>query len=189
MNEKSPTSYIKEIDNFISSEDIDLVVGYMNANKGDSSRFRKGVEKDRWDSQCPETYDIKQHAPILNILKKSYYEFVKVSTEFYNLKETYYPYAIWMSILGPGCGLKAHRDNHKGAENIDLSGVIYLNDNFTGGELYFPELDHSYTPKSGSLVIFPSPYIHQINKVISGYRYAIPLWATKNKDGSLLRLE
>ncbi len=61
----------------------------------------------------------------------------------------------------------------------DLSMLFYINDNFTGGQLHFPNFDYAYQPKAGDLVIFPSDhrYIHQAQPVISGRRYALVSWA------------
>jgi predicted 2-oxoglutarate/Fe(II)-dependent dioxygenase YbiX len=60
----------------------------------------------------------------------------------------------------------------------DLSVVYFLNDNFAGGELVFPELNLTIKPEAGMLVCFPSDhnYIHGVNPVISGRRYTIVTW-------------
>jgi len=60
----------------------------------------------------------------------------------------------------------------------DLSIVYFLNDDFAGGELVFPELDLVITPEAGTLVCFPSDhnYIHGVNPVTSGHRYTLVTW-------------
>ncbi|MBC7983461.1 MAG: 2OG-Fe(II) oxygenase [Candidatus Obscuribacterales bacterium] len=60
----------------------------------------------------------------------------------------------------------------------DLSVVYFLNDNFIGGELVFPDLDLIIKPEAGTLVCFPSDhnYIHGVNLVRSGHRYTIVTW-------------
>jgi predicted 2-oxoglutarate/Fe(II)-dependent dioxygenase YbiX len=60
----------------------------------------------------------------------------------------------------------------------DLSIVYFLNDNFIGGELVFPDLDLVIKPEAGTLVCFPSDhhYIHGVNPVKSGHRYTIVTW-------------
>lgn len=180
---------IKEIPDFISEDDINILINYIDANKNNNKKFRKSNRRDRWDSQPPENHDIKEHAEIIHILKKYYEKFIDEALSFYSIKEEIFPYAIWISVMGPQTMLGPHPDNHKGAEAISLSGVIYLNDNFSGGELCFPELSYCYKPKRGSLVIFPSPYIHEIKEIISGFRYAIPVWGTKTKNKSRLSFD
>lgn len=61
----------------------------------------------------------------------------------------------------------------------DLSLVYFLNDDFTGGELFFPDLDLVINPEAGTLVCFPSDhnFIHGVRPVIAGHRYTIVTWA------------
>jgi predicted 2-oxoglutarate/Fe(II)-dependent dioxygenase YbiX len=61
----------------------------------------------------------------------------------------------------------------------DISLLLYLNDDFTGGELAFPVFNYTYRPRAGDLVFFPSDfrYRHQAQLVQSGVRYAIASWA------------
>jgi len=60
----------------------------------------------------------------------------------------------------------------------DLSVVYFLNDDFDGGELVFPELDLVIKPEAGTLVCFPSDhhYIHGVNPVTAGHRYTCVTW-------------
>ena len=64
----------------------------------------------------------------------------------------------------------------------DYTGLVYLNDNFTGGELVFPDLDVFIAPKPGLLVGFPSnhKFVHAVPKVLFGKRYSLPVWFTVN---------
>lgn len=60
----------------------------------------------------------------------------------------------------------------------DLSVVCFLNDDFAGGELVFPDLDLSIEPRAGTLVCFPSDhnFIHGVNPVRAGHRYTLVSW-------------
>lgn len=51
--------------------------------------------------------------------------------------------------------------------------AIYLNDDFTGGELIYPTLGLSVTPKAGSMVIHSAHLKHQVFPVLEGERYSI----------------
>jgi hypothetical protein len=64
----------------------------------------------------------------------------------------------------------------------DYTGIAYLNDDFAGGELVFPELNVIIAPKPGLLVSFPSnhEFVHAVPKVLSGKRYSLPVWFTLN---------
>jgi hypothetical protein len=60
----------------------------------------------------------------------------------------------------------------------DLSVVYFLNDDFAGGELFFPGLDLSIRPEAGTLVCFPSDhnYVHGVQPVTAGHRYTLVTW-------------
>jgi hypothetical protein len=65
---------------------------------------------------------------------------------------------------------------------VVFANVIYLNDDFTGGELHFPTIDVTYTPKTGALIVFPSAddYLHGVKSVGPGpTRYALPAFVNK----------
>lgn len=62
----------------------------------------------------------------------------------------------------------------------DVSMLIYLNNDFEGGELSFYKLNYQVKPKAGSVVLFPSDhrFLHQAETVKKGVRYAIVSWAS-----------
>jgi predicted 2-oxoglutarate/Fe(II)-dependent dioxygenase YbiX len=64
----------------------------------------------------------------------------------------------------------------------DLSVVYFLNADFIGGELVFPDLDLTIKPEAGTLVCFPSDhnYIHGVNPVTQGHRYTLVTWMRVN---------
>ena len=91
---------------------------------------------------------------------------------------------------------KEHMDYfHKGTEYYenaiklggqrDKSVLIYLNDNFSGGETYFPVLGIKIQPKTGRLIVWnnlnedgePNPdTIHAGLIVESGIKYLLSIW-------------
>lgn len=75
---------------------------------------------------------------------------------------------------GAGTHFKIHAD-HGPTYVATISVVVYLNENFEGGELYFPRFDLKYKPKTGDIVIFPSTYIyeHASEDMISGTKYSV----------------
>jgi len=60
----------------------------------------------------------------------------------------------------------------------DYSILLYLNDEYEGGEIQFSRQLYTIKPKSGMLVIFPSDnrYMHGALPTLSGIRYAIVSW-------------
>jgi predicted 2-oxoglutarate/Fe(II)-dependent dioxygenase YbiX len=59
-----------------------------------------------------------------------------------------------------------------------VSPILYLNDNYEGGEIEFVNFGIKIKPKAGSLLVFPSNYAyrHIAHPVISGTKYAIVTW-------------
>lgn len=55
-----------------------------------------------------------------------------------------------------------------GHPEIKYGAVIYLNDDYEGGEIVYPDLDLVIKPKSKSLVIHPGNIAHLVNDVKPG---------------------
>jgi hypothetical protein len=67
-----------------------------------------------------------------------------------------------------------HRDKQLpiGEKAADGWGVlIYLNDNYDGGELCYSEFNIEYKPKAGDLVMHNSGYLHYSKPVTAGKKY------------------
>jgi hypothetical protein len=84
---------------------------------------------------------------------------------------------------------KAYMGPHVDTEDIyntkqpSISMVFYLNDDYDGGEIEFPNQSIKIKPSAGSLIIFPSyqPYMHDPKPTTSGLKYMIPLFWFKEK--------
>jgi len=63
----------------------------------------------------------------------------------------------------------------------DFSSILYLNSDFTGGDLVFPNLNLRVHPQAGLLVTFPSDhrFMHAAEETLTGKRYAFVTWAAK----------
>ena len=60
-----------------------------------------------------------------------------------------------------------------GYPSRDISSVFYYNDDYEGGEIYFPKQDLLIKPEPGMFICFPSKdeFPHQVKEVKSGYRW------------------
>lgn len=72
--------------------------------------------------------------------------------------------------------LPAHQD--QGISTRVLSVLLYLNDDYEGGEIEFQHSDLVIKPDPGSVLFFPSNflYVHEVHPVTKGPRYALPNW-------------
>ena len=85
-----------------------------------------------------------------------------------------------------GIELTPHADNLEpdGSPNTtphrSFSSIIYLNDDYEGGETYFPGFGIRIKPEPGLMVLFGSgpEYVHGVTKMRSGRRYTYAGWFT-----------
>jgi predicted 2-oxoglutarate/Fe(II)-dependent dioxygenase YbiX len=70
-----------------------------------------------------------------------------------------------------------HLDHHKNLPRV-ISVSMFLNDNFSGGELEFKNFNLKIKPEAGKIVVFHSgsPYLHGVNPVEIGIRYVAVRW-------------
>jgi len=72
---------------------------------------------------------------------------------------------------------KAHYDSGTGMGRA-ISALVYLNNDYTGGEIEFPNHNVKIKPLPGMMILFPSnfAYLHQAHPVIEGTKYALVTW-------------
>ena len=67
---------------------------------------------------------------------------------------------------------------HLDFKNHYYTSIIYLNDDFEGGETVINK--RNIIPKAGLMILFAGNHtLHGVNKVKKGKRYTIPCWYTK----------
>lgn len=77
--------------------------------------------------------------------------------------------------MQPKVQLKSHTDQHTDP-SIEYATIIYINDDYVDGELFFKNLDLKLRPKPGELLFFPGneKYEHGVHHVGKGpIRYVI----------------
>lgn len=77
--------------------------------------------------------------------------------------------------MQPGVELKSHTDQHTDP-SIKYATIIYINDDYNDGELFFKNLDLQLRPKPKTLLIFPGneKYEHGVRPVSEGpIRYVL----------------
>jgi hypothetical protein len=62
--------------------------------------------------------------------------------------------------MQPGVELKSHTDQHTDP-SIRYASIIYINDDYVDGELFFNNLNISLRPKPGDLLFFPGDDKHE----------------------------
>jgi hypothetical protein len=78
----------------------------------------------------------------------------------------------------PGFGITLHADDStNGSRNFHrvLTVLVYLNDDYEGGEICLPQHNFILKPKVGDVLAFPGNRLfqHEVKPIISGHRFAI----------------
>ena len=158
---------IKSIKSFVDPEDAKLIIDLM-----DNLKIKNKLSNERDDN----TYRL------YNSTEKTVIDFIKkYSKKFIDGRDLYITENL-IAFYEEGSFMDAHVDAPDEVEVV--STVIYLNDDYTGGELSFPEIENGYfyTPEKYELVYFPTAYLHGVNLVKSGKRYIITISYTNKLE-------
>jgi hypothetical protein len=85
-----------------------------------------------------------------------------------------------------GDTMNAHVDNAGDDFKNVLGAIIYLNEEFEGGEIYYPELDFKIKPKANSMIMHDASLLHQVLEVTEGIRYTLTTFIEGNETTKFL---
>lgn len=141
------------------------------------------VEDDR---RISELVELEEHQNRINKLVGTLYS--DLALEYYGRTLDWYERPQLLRYREGGLYVKhADSDNFDSVTRTwnktidrDLSLLIYLNDDFSGGDLFFEKFNYRLKPKAGMVVMFPSDhrYIHEAETITIGTRYAFVSWAS-----------
>lgn len=180
-------SKIKSYDNFISESDALRLIAYTKEQMSLSSdQSLLDYHRINFPFAGIENNDIRDL--LVELEKRHYYNFIQNYIPDMGIRMTELSWCRDLEIVrwNKG-GLQEHRDGHPGIPDgmpehkiLAFSSLIYLTDDFTGGDLTFPEFDIVFKPKKFSLVTFPSFYLHGVENISveegQGARYTIPFF-------------
>lgn len=121
----------------------------------------------------PNSKTEKLVADLWTDLKNHQSEAVDDYCGMYNVKMNYWEVMNCIR-YGKGQHFQEHAD-HGFSYSATVSLVAYVNDDYEGGNLYFPKLNLDIKPQAGDLYIFPSTYLfsHRAMPVESGMKFSI----------------
>jgi hypothetical protein len=206
---------VKIINNFVSKEDLDFFTKYIDDNWEDKTKFRQrvGMANNKGVAAraiFPDEKPASLFKDLEEVVNKYSSKFIQHSKDkFLDEREVYF-YGVSITRLSKDIQIRIHADIHEEFSDLVYSGVMYLNDDYTGGEITFIDsheftekdikMDYSkgllvsfpiyedsmgglvYKPKAGDMVIFPSNKLHGGKVVIDGTRDAIVFWSTLSKE-------
>lgn len=174
------------IKNFISDEHINQIIKQLDIfdaqNTINSTRkiMRFGIDKFNGSQGS-----LKELGDFGNMVKQYGDKTARLAKVLFDYDKEIYLSTLWLSKQTAGSKIKPHKDTD-GGMNMQYchSGVLYLNTQISGGEIYFPKLNIEIKPEAGDLVIFEcrsNESLHGV-KLVEQNRYAIPIWLTDDPN-------
>jgi len=210
----SSTENIVTIENFMSEEEKNILYNFAKNNKDwdytETIIDENGIviyDASYWEDRVASSNTLyKYHRDIYDLIKKLQSRLKIEVDKFFKIdaKATGPTVVKWNK--GQYQFPHADKELHKyekwgGSPEVegkpndfpyyDIAGLFYINDDYEGGELYFPEQGIQFKPKAGAAYFFPGDrnYIHGVTEITSGTRFTCPFfWTVKkhfNADGSV----
>ena len=180
-------------ENFIDPEDLASVQAFLPTideweNGHENEYDDNGVciyDATYWNDRMCSGEMIRQKNPaVYQTIDKYIQKMAGKVEEFFKVKVTSRPPVLIRWFEGIEQQPHADKELNDGSPNpfptYDLNSLIYYNDDFTGGELYFPQHGIEITPKPGLAVMFVGDrnYLHGVRTVTSGERWTTPSFYT-----------
>jgi hypothetical protein len=187
---------IGSLENFLTEEEIELLNNFIRNNETwditQTHYNEDGVviyDSGYWDGRVATYPTIQKTSPetvdtIVSIVKR-----LKVQIDkFFSVDANPTSPALvrWLpgNLQMPHADKELHEGENAGKPNdfpwYDIATIIYLNEDYEGGQLYFPNQEIQFKPKRGAAYFFPGDlnYIHGITPIESGIRYTCPFFWT-----------
>jgi hypothetical protein len=187
--------------NTFSLEDANRYINTLESNLGGNGRYKwseaKVTNSDMPIKKARDAVDFKYKQENLGPRDETNAELIDLHEEIYQklkyciddyakywgINVVYYEAFNFVKYEGEGTHFNIHAD-HGPAYNCTVSAVIYINDDYEGGDLKFPRLDNLvYKPKVGDIAVFPSNYIyeHASLPMESGTKYCVVIMTDINE--------
>jgi hypothetical protein len=177
------------IENFLGAADLAVLMRSF-------ARLRptlndKNIDSDYWQGRLLFAHEVAAHSREAGAIMKHFQlEATQRIGEFYRLAREIYADTVQLVIWGEGIHMPPHADNANpdgsphGMHWRNFSSIVYLNDDYEGGELYFTALDRYIKPKAGMLVAFTAGFHHEhsVLKVTKGERFTMPAFYTFERN-------
>lgn len=189
----SKLNNIVVIDDFIERSDSQSILSFARENKVWDNSLQSQYADDGtctydasyWhDRTCSASIILSQSPEIYSIIQSYITKMGALIEQHFSVRLQHRNPVImrWL----PGNKQEPHADKQlndgrpNNFPNYDLNSLFYYNDDFLGGELYFPQYDLEIKPRPGLAVFFPGDiyYMHGVKRIISGERFTTPSFYT-----------
>jgi predicted 2-oxoglutarate/Fe(II)-dependent dioxygenase YbiX len=187
---------IGSIENFLTDEELTALNSFIRGNeewdKTETHHNEDGTviyDSGYWDGRVATYPSIMKTSPETVDVIRSIVKRLKIEIDNFfdvNASPTSPALVRWLpgNFQMPHADKELHIGDDAGKPNdfpwYDIATIIYLNDDYEGGELYFPNQEIQFKPKRGGAYFFPGDmnYIHGITEITGGIRYTCPFFWT-----------
>jgi len=189
------TDNIVELKNFLTEEEKQRLTEFAFNNKTwdiTESHFNENgtviYDANTWaDRVCTrKSMDISHDPSIVTVVEGLIVRLKKEVDKFFDVDVQATGPAIVRWPVGTRQDPHADKELHEGPDagtpndfpHYDIASIFYFNDDYDGGELFFPMQGIEFKPNAGSAYFFPGDknYVHGVRPVLSGNRYTSPFF-------------
>ena len=189
------------VDNFASLEECKVLADYLDGTdhiwnrSGKSVHYIDYIGTEHDGCAQVEDQEIIDLSRKLTVDVQNYLENVYLPSQNVNVFQKVNNRGLELIKWKEDVSLDTHADGSSDAPEYPLLSfgtLIYLNDEYDGGEIGFDQFDLSFKPKTGSLVIFPNHLLHHVKhvKALPGQtkarRYTLPVFWIYTEDPSFM---
>ncbi len=168
----SMNDLVKFVKSFVPYDDARKISEYARLNNDKFTNFGNTEQEFTFHAE----FNNNEIKDLLQKYQRLVYEFV--TSNYPGPFHEYDESKMHIAKFETGHGMHEHFDSTK---PNDITTLIYLNEDYSGGDIYFPELNISIKPQEGDLLCFPDTpdFVHGVKPITSGTRYTAPRWFTR----------
>ena len=161
------------IDNFVSKEILYILDNFIKEKTSEMTTDFNYLSKKMFKDESPEVFEV------FIDLEKKIPKYINEYLKKFNIKVEEKPlFNMAFASRTPNTKMEEHFDYmpaeaSNGNPLSHMTSLIYINDDYNGGELFFPTQNLTYKPELGSLVIFPSNYLHGVLECFGNSRHSV----------------
>ena len=187
------TKNIQIVENFLPQDEVEIILNEVKKHEPEYDTHHthgKGLSYVQIDNKMLK-YFASYITPLIAQRSTSFYEMNQITD--IDLHYAFHPSGTYLDPHTDVIGWTQKFDEENNYETQEkyfpyfwsghLANILYLNDDFEGGELFFPDFKFEVKPKPGMLRSFPgnTHYVHGVRETSGNTRYSCSLW-TKFED-------
>ena len=179
------------IENFLSQENLAIIKSFIDNNQ---SAWPSLASNNFWAGRSLDHYNILDRT-VQDIMLTSMNQITKV-VEQHSGFEKLYSDLLQIVRWPSGYELHPHADGENPNEQPHpfswrlFGSVLYINNDYQGGEIHYPHLGMSIKPKPGMLAVHPGTleFLHGVRPVTDGVRYTIASFFTTDSSRATIKV-